>query len=284
MLTHLLVYVISLYLVFQILTRSDDHEILSHLPGPLRPSNYLLDPQQPYHLPYHLPHLPSPLPSSSSSSRSDTTTTSTFRVFLGILVYPVYVLITLLATPLPLLLNGLSLLLLVLNAVLYPFTSTLRFLTRTILLGPLAMFVRVAEALYPVSTFVAGVVGVGCVMGAGAGYAGRAVVDLLLGGKKRSKRIKRSKSGRQSILADRSEKDVGEKKGRSTISPSTESSGQVPTIPAAVHSKLFSESRSRKVRTGTGESERDWRDGKAGKEGRDGEAMGVRRRTSHLGR
>jgi len=267
MLTHLLVYVISLYLVFQILTRSDDHEILSHLPGPLRPSNYLPDPQQPYHLPYHLPHLP-----------------STFRVFLGILVYPVYVLITLLATPLPLLLNGLSLLLLVLNAVLYPFTSTLRFLTRTILLGPLAMFVRVAEALYPVSTFVAGVVGVGCVMGAGAGYAGRAVVDLLLGGKKRSKRIKRSKSGRQSILADRSEKDVGEKKGRSTISPSTESSGQVPTIPAAVHSKLFSESRSRKVRTGTGESERAWRDGKAGKEGRDGEAMGVRRRTSHLGR
>ena len=105
----LLVYVVFFYIIWQILTRSDETEILGHLPlGHLQSlsSNLHSDlrPQSQYHLPYHLPQIPSPIPNAQTES------TSTFRTILGVIIYPIYVIITLVATPFPLLLNALHLL------------------------------------------------------------------------------------------------------------------------------------------------------------------------------
>lgn len=229
------------------------------------------------------------------------------------MVYPIYLIITILATPLPLLLNGLNLILLVLTTILYPLTSTIRLMTRTFLVGPFSVLLRIAEALYPIGSFVAGVVGVGCVMGAGAGYVGKAGLNLLLGrGRKdRAKKVKRSRSDRKSTVASSEGKegtaaslpvtgsrvkegrgerrDVaanGEKKERPRqISTSSASEGEVPYTPTEVfHPKMYVELGStRKEKNRVGGNERvnvDITRGTA----REGNAMGVRRRTSHLGR
>lgn len=195
------VYVTAVYFVFQILTRSDDMEILSHLPAtsslrsalphPLSGSNMHSDlpSHNPYALPYHLPHIPSPIPKVENGS-------SFWRVALGVLVYPIYLIIALVAIPLPLLFNLLHLLTSVLGTVLYPLTSTARFLTRTFLLAPLSLLHSIFEAFYPIISFIGGVIGLGCIMGFGAGWAGKLGLDWLLGrnkgGKKRSSAVSRS--------------------------------------------------------------------------------------------
>lgn len=222
-LTRAIVYVAAFYLIFQILTRSDELEILSHLPptsalfsgsSPLAFSggpNYRADgSSNNYHLPYHLPHLPSPVPAVSGSENGGSV--SIFRIILGVVMYPLYLAITLLAIPVPLLLNTLHLVLHILFTILYPVTSTGRLIARTFILGPLAFVGDILSVFYPVYTFVGGVIGLGCVMGLGAGWLGKISMDLLIHGRVSGskKSSKRNKSG-------------GSSKSRSTKSKSSSS-------------------------------------------------------------
>lgn len=217
-LTTLSVYVIALYLIFQILTRSADEEILSHL-SPSAISHHIahsaLHPSHPSYgglgaLPYHLPHIPSPIPAASSSSTggSDSPTSpGLWRLLLGLLLYPFYLLVTLLAVPLPYLVATLQLLLSVLATVLYPLTASARLITRTFLLTPLALLQGVLAAFYPVYVFVGGVVGAGCVMGFGAGWVGKVGVELLTrrrGGKGKKSKSQAKASSKKTTSAMRS--------------------------------------------------------------------------------
>ena len=179
----------ALYIIFQILTRSDDGDILSHLPAAssLRsPSSLALgvdganvhsDVHHPYSLPYHLPHLTSPLQHSSDSSGGF------WRTLLAILLYPLYLGITLLAIPMPFLVNALNLLLLIVATIFYPFTSTARVLGKAFVVGPLYYLQAVFALLYPLLSFVGGIIGVGCVMGMGAGWMGKITLEYLTKGK-----------------------------------------------------------------------------------------------------
>lgn len=221
-----IVYVVFFYIIWQILTRSDDTEILGHLPlthlQSLSSSLHSdLRPQSPYHLPYHLPQIPSPVPNTTSES------TSTFRTILGVIVYPVYLLITLIATPLPLLLNALHLLGHVLGTVLYPITATSKLLGRTFILAPLGVASSVLAVFYPVYVFVAGVIGIGCVLGLGAGWIGKMVLDLLFGSSSKKKTDKRSKSasagkGRSERSRSSAIGSQGQRSRKKALSPSTE--------------------------------------------------------------
>ncbi|ORX34247.1 hypothetical protein BD324DRAFT_637237 [Kockovaella imperatae] len=207
-------YVTALYIIFQILTRSDEHEILAHLPQSLRGrspvglggSNVHSDvaSHQHYAFPYHLPHLNSPLPSSSETSPGF------WRSLLGIVIYPLYLIITLLAIPVPLLLNTAHLILSVLSTVLYPLTSTIRILGRTFILGPLGMIRSMLGVFYPIYTFVGGVIGVGCVMGMGAGWVGQTVLDLIYGKSKNQVKKSSRRRDRSTISARTSSEPVNE--------------------------------------------------------------------------
>lgn len=150
----------------------------------------------PYHMPYQFPHIPSPIPPSTSTSTTSSGGSSTWRLVLGVAVYPVYIAITLIAMPLPFLYNALYLVFGILGTVLYPFTSTIRLLTRTFLYTPLGIARSILAVFYPVYVFVGGVVGVGCVMGLGAGWAGKLGFDLITGRSRRSKRNGSSKSSK----------------------------------------------------------------------------------------
>jgi hypothetical protein len=63
----------------------------------------------PYHMQYQFPHIPSPIPPSTSTSSTSSGGSSTWRLVLGVAVYPVYIAITLVAMPLPFLYNALYL-------------------------------------------------------------------------------------------------------------------------------------------------------------------------------
>ncbi|ORY29006.1 hypothetical protein BCR39DRAFT_505706 [Naematelia encephala] len=276
-------YVTALYLIFQILTRSDEHEILSHLnisPSSLA-STFRSDMsssqlQSPYHLPYHLPQIPSPIPSAQQAG-----STSTWRVVLAVAVYPVYLLITLLAIPLPLLMNVVHLVLTIVQTVLYPFTSTARLLTRTLLVAPLGVAATVTRALYPVWVFIGGTISVGCVLGVSAGWAGRALLDWALGRprKGRSRRVKRTRSSKsKSILtastsAEKSSDKVKERERepKREISPSSGDDPILHTPVAAVHPGVFQPNSARKKFDHSQEI-------RAMGTGREAIAMGTRRR------
>ncbi|EIW72679.1 hypothetical protein TREMEDRAFT_58849 [Tremella mesenterica DSM 1558] len=103
-----------------------------------------------------------------------------WRTALSLLIYPLYLLIAILATPLPLFLNIIHLVYSLLSTLLYPFTSILRVLLRVFVLAPLRFAGGVMEAVYPLYVFVAGVLGIGCVMGIGAGLVGTRGVDWLM--------------------------------------------------------------------------------------------------------
>lgn len=225
----ILVYVIFFYIIWQILTRSDETEILGHLPlthlQSLSSSLHSdLRPPSQYHLPYHLPQIPSPIPNTPAES------TSTFRTVLGLIAYPVYLLITLVATPFPLLLNALHLFGSVLGTVLYPITATGRLLGRTLILAPLGVISSILAVFYPVYVFVAGVVGIGCVLGLGAGWIGKMALDLIFGSAKNKKASRRSVKGRgRSDKSQARSSTAGSQKSRSrkkTLSPSTEEEGE----------------------------------------------------------
>ena len=96
-------------------------------------------------------------------------------------MYPIYLGVTLLAIPLPFLVNALNLLASILSTILYPVTSTARLLARTFILAPLSVVLSFLHALYPVYVFVGGVVGVGAFLGVAVGWLGRALMWLLLG-------------------------------------------------------------------------------------------------------
>lgn len=174
-LTHLLVYVIAVYIIFQILTRSDDSDILSHLPQSISHHLPHLPQNSPYQLPYQFPHLPNPLPNTNPEK------SSTWRTILGVLVYPFYLLITILATPMPLLNTMLRIIVSIVTTVFYPITSTTRIMTRTFLLTPLNLVMNVVRALYPLWVFIGGTISIGCVLGVTAGWAGRVGLDWVLG-------------------------------------------------------------------------------------------------------
>ena len=211
----ILAYVIFFYIIWQILTRSDENEILSHLP----PSSLLAHHvdmhgtvQQPYHLPYHLPPIPQIAPQSAEAA------VPLWRMILAVAIYPVYFAITLLATPLPLLLNAVQLVLTILNTLLYPFTSTARVIIKTFVLGPLAVVKNILAVLYPLYVFVGGVVGVGCVMGMGAGWIGKVGLEWVLRRRDRRARSKRSASGGGAITSrDRSSRLKSTSKDRAAV-------------------------------------------------------------------
>lgn len=203
------VYVTAVYLTFQLLTRSSDEEILGHLapdshiryahradsalPGTSSSSH------QHSYMPYGFPHIPSPLPPSAGGDASGAEQGMSWgRFILGLVMYPFYIIVTLLAVPVPLLLNLAHLLVSVLRAALYPVTTTTRFMFRTFLFTPLGAVRAILAAFYPIYMFVGGIVGTGCVLGVGAAWAGRLGLDLLLGRRrgKTSKRVKVSASSR----------------------------------------------------------------------------------------
>jgi hypothetical protein len=95
-------------------------------------------------------------------------------------VYPVSLLVTLVAIPLPWLVNALLLVGSVLSTILYPVTWTARLLARTFILAPVHVVLAFLHTLYPVYVFVGGVVGVGAVLGVAFGWAARLLTWLLL--------------------------------------------------------------------------------------------------------
>ena len=186
-------YVVFFYVIWQILTRSDETEILSHLPlhlqslssshhSDLRPQQQ----QSQYHLPYHLPQIPSPMPNTTGEPAS------TSGTIFGIIMYPFYLLVTIIATPFPLLLNALYLLFQVVTTILYPITATFRVFGRTFILAPFNIISSAVAVFYPLYVFIAGVIGVGCVLGLGVGWAGKLFLDVMFGRKRRSSGHKRS--------------------------------------------------------------------------------------------
>ena len=188
------------YLIWQLLTRSTEGELLSHVAPSSSLAQHLSEAELSalgirnspslggYQLPYHFPHIPSPIPPTGSFSTPGTPgapgsapNPGFFRLALGVLMYPLYLLVTLLAIPLPLVLNIGHVLFSVILAVLYPFTLTGGVAIRMFFLTPLAWAGSVFRVLSPVLAFVAGVLGFGVIMGLSVGWAGRRVLDALLG-------------------------------------------------------------------------------------------------------
>nr|XP_019049100.1 hypothetical protein I302_02881 [Kwoniella bestiolae CBS 10118]OCF28030.1 hypothetical protein I302_02881 [Kwoniella bestiolae CBS 10118] len=171
--------VFCLYLIFQILTRSDELDIFPSSTTSIRqshsPPSSMEVPSYP-HLPYGFPPIPNPIPSALPPAQG----TSWWRLFFGVLLYPVYLLVTLLTTPLPLLLNLLYLLARLLKVILYPVIVVLGALYGTFVAAPLGVVGGILEAFYPLVMFVGGLVGVGLFLGLSVGWVGRWVLDGIL--------------------------------------------------------------------------------------------------------
>lgn len=195
------------YLIWQLLTRSTESEILAHVAPSSSLAQHLNEAElgalgirnSPsfggYNLPYHFPHIPSPIPPSASSASSGTGGNVSFwRLALGVIMYPLYLVVTLLAIPFPLLLNVGHVLLGIALTVIYPFTLTGKVAMKMFLLTPLSWAGSVFRAISPILGFIAGVLGFGCVMGLAVGWMGRRGLDWMLGrgkGSTRSKGLKR---------------------------------------------------------------------------------------------
>jgi hypothetical protein len=217
----LTVYVTSAYLIFQLLTRSDEHEILSHLPVSLHPSNHhpsnlvpglrndIHSAQAQSGYPYHIPHIPSPLPKNPDPASN----TGIWRLILGILIYPFYLVLNILAILMPYVLEVGRTGLYVALVLLYPITSTLRLLGNTFLMAPLGVIRSVLSVFYPVYVFVGGVIGIGCVLGLGAAWTGQRVLDYLGYGKKKVITREGVPTSRSTKRRDTPNLDVGWRKG-----------------------------------------------------------------------
>jgi hypothetical protein len=186
-------YVVFFYVIWQILTRSDETEILSHVPiAHLKSlssnlhSDLRSQSQSQYHLPYHLPQIPSPMPNTAGESPS------TSRTVFGVIMYPFYILITIIATSFPLLVYVLHILFDIIVAILYPITATLRLFGRTFILAPFSVISNAVAVFYPLYVFIAGVIGVGCVLGLGVGWVGKLFLDIVFGRKRPSTGRRRS--------------------------------------------------------------------------------------------
>ncbi|OXB38464.1 hypothetical protein J007_01758 [Cryptococcus neoformans] len=166
-------YVVAFYLVFQILTRPDDVDVFSNPMTTIPQSHSPLSMDIPrYHLPYQLPHIPSHTTPTENASRA-----SWWRVILGFMFYPVYLAVTLIATPLPLSLNALSLLTKLVSTLLWPFTSLAQLLFRSCVTYPWNICIRIMDLLYPAFVFVGGILGVGCLIGGMAGWIGSVCIN-----------------------------------------------------------------------------------------------------------
>ncbi|KAK6905578.1 hypothetical protein I203_106408 [Kwoniella mangroviensis CBS 8507] len=202
-------YVVSLYLIFQILTRSDELDIFpssnpstSSIRQSHSPPSSMEVPSYP-HLPYGFPPIPNPIPSALPPQPG----TSWWRLFFGVLLYPVYLLATILTTPLPLILNILYLLKELLKIILYPILVVLYALYGTFIAAPLGVVRRVLEAFYPLVVFIGGLVGVGCTLGLGVGWIGRWVLDSILNWKNRRQAESKLRR-REKMERDRDMKDL----------------------------------------------------------------------------
>ena len=198
-------YVVFFYTIYQILTRSDENEILSHL-GPL--SNVRMHhggTSDSHHVNYHLPHLP----------HRDSTDPSP-RYILAILMYPVYLLITILAIPIPLLLNALNLVMSVVGGMLGVVWSPMRMFGRTFVLGPAGVAKSLLDTVWPLVVWGGGVVSVGCAMGLGAGVMGRLGVEWI-----GPKRPKSSRSSGKAKSKDRAKSSTATSRSRSLRSAPT---------------------------------------------------------------
>ena len=159
------------------------------------------------------------------------------------------------------------------------------------------MIVKIAEIIYPIVSFVAGVVGVGWVMGASVGYIGKSSLTFLLGQRanKKEKRNNVQKSSstknRKSVPTSKStmspingtdgkrrnERNIRAVREDQEILRSSSSSSSVETTYTpitAIHTKIVFNEVSTRIGHKLNGVEKD---------ARSGESIGVRRRTSHLG-
>ncbi|WWC66471.1 uncharacterized protein I206_100373 [Kwoniella pini CBS 10737] len=197
-------YVVCLYMIVQIFSRVDDLEDLLPNSSTFRqshsPHTSMEVPNYP-HMPYGFPHVPNPLPSATPL----TSGTSWWRVILGVLFYPIYLLMTILITPLPLLLNLLYLLAGGVAILLYPIIGFSKILYRAFILGPVSIIGGILEAFYPLWVLVGAVIFFGCLMGLSTGWIGKLVLNTILGWKER-REIKAKK------LRDKAKKEKEKKK------------------------------------------------------------------------
>ncbi|GMK55567.1 hypothetical protein CspeluHIS016_0206230 [Cutaneotrichosporon spelunceum] len=226
-------YVVFVYVVWQILTRADDTDFLDSPKSsprftaqPTYERNSSPAPQ--YQLPYAIP---TPLAPAEASS--------TWRWVLACLVYPLYILITLIAIPFPFLLNGLNLLVTIIAAILHPFTSTLRLLTRTFVIGPLTVVKNFLSLLYPVYVFVAAVVAAGAFLGVTFGWAGRILSNLILRPPSRRRKTGRSKSKRHSPSTSNEDRSPQTHRQSLPLQRSSSASQQRPRPVSASYERRF---------------------------------------------
>nr|XP_018267074.1 uncharacterized protein I303_01057 [Kwoniella dejecticola CBS 10117]OBR89232.1 hypothetical protein I303_01057 [Kwoniella dejecticola CBS 10117] len=150
------------------------------------------------HMPYGFPPIPNPIPSNTPSAGSGT---SWWRMIVGILLYPIYLIATIIITPLPLLLNLLYFLSGALLILLYPIIGLGKVLYQAFVLGPAIVLGRILEAFYPLWVLVGAVIFFGGFMGLSTGWIGRVVLNTILRWKER--RAVRAKKAREKEKKER---------------------------------------------------------------------------------
>ncbi|WVQ85438.1 hypothetical protein IAT38_007603 [Cryptococcus sp. DSM 104549] len=228
-------YVIAFWLVWQILTRPDDMEIFT----PHSAASPIHQPHTPpslghsqYNLPYPMPQLPTPPITTAEPSNP------WWRVIINIIVYPIYLAVTLLAVPFPFILNALSLIFQILGTLLWPVTMSSRLFFRTFIRGPWGVIRGVLEMFYPLYVFAASVVGVGCVLGVGAGWVGRVCLGWFVKWKEGGKKAREGKKSRRRSSAAR-------------VSPSMDAPALAPKEPSRRLERRHSSHRAAPVPAGT---------------------------------
>ncbi|WVO17808.1 hypothetical protein L204_105506 [Cryptococcus depauperatus] len=191
-----ILYMVGFYLAFQILTRSDEMEILAPASSISQtyPPSMNIDASQ-YHLPYHMAPVPKLMPEEASS------TTSYWHVLFGYVMFSVYFIITLLTIPVPLLFNTAYIIRQVLSVIFSPFTASLWLLLRLFVLRPMRIVKNVLDTFYPAIMFVGCILGVGIFMGAAAGWVGNTLLRWYTGWKRKEPKSSRSRRPKSSSRA-----------------------------------------------------------------------------------
>ena len=218
---------IALYLVFQIITRSDESEILSHisLPSSIIPSSLSHDPPPDAHqaIPHTWPEhrqsqLTSQLPSPPSTPASNSVW-SYVVVGANALVYSFRLIIALAYMPVPYVRRAIALFIAVTTVIFYPATSTINLLVGTFIIWPMRIASSVLSIFKPFLSFLGTVIGVGALMGLVVAWIGQRILRRLLGprqvrGRRRTK--KRSVNGKKATSSKAITVSVGS--GRSSDS------------------------------------------------------------------
>jgi hypothetical protein len=214
------VYVFIFYIIWEIFTRSDEIDIFPSLPH-LR-SHHLpeLSLPSPYQLPYHVPQLPSP-PTTDSNS-------SVLRIAFNIIYYPFYIVFTLLAYPVPLIIYILSSVFSVISTLAYPLTATARLGARTLVVAPWNIFKGIVAELWPLISLFGWISAASCLVGIGAWWVDGAIMGWIRGDGPR-KKGKPSRSGHRT-----SSKTAGSKRSASHLSYAP---APLPLLPPAHSAK-----------------------------------------------